>query len=65
MQRKPTLHLITEVISPTMQAERALTLSQELLDIPFPALLYTKLQIDRAFSDAAILPDAGRNDLHI
>jgi enoyl-CoA hydratase/carnithine racemase len=43
------LRLITEVVSPAMLEERALALAQELLSIPFPALLYTKRQIDRAF----------------
>ncbi len=44
------LRLVTEVVPPTMLEERALALAQELLNIPFPALLYTKRQIDRAFS---------------
>jgi enoyl-CoA hydratase/carnithine racemase len=43
------LRLINEVVPPTMLEERALALAQELLSIPFPALLYTKRQIDRAF----------------
>src|SRR5437667_2348734 len=43
------LRLITEVVPPGMLEERALALAQELLSIPFPALLYTKRQIDRAF----------------
>ncbi len=43
------LRLITEVVPPVMLEERALALAQELLSIPFPALLYTKRQIDRAF----------------
>src|SRR5712691_11440354 len=43
------LRLITEVVPPAMLEERALALAQELLSIPFPALLYTKRQIDRAF----------------
>lgn len=42
------LRLITEVVPPVMLEERALALAQELLSIPFPALLYTKRQIDRA-----------------
>ena len=48
-----TLHLVTDVVSPNTLEERALALVQELLDIPFPALLYTKRQIDRACSDTA------------
>jgi enoyl-CoA hydratase/carnithine racemase len=43
------LQLVTEVVPPGMLEERGLALAQELLDIPFPALLYTKRQIDRAF----------------
>jgi enoyl-CoA hydratase len=43
------LRLITEVVSPAMLEERALALAEELLSIPFLALLYTKRQIDRAF----------------
>jgi enoyl-CoA hydratase len=43
------LRLINKVVPPTMLEERALALVQELLSIPFPALLYTKRQIDRAF----------------
>jgi enoyl-CoA hydratase len=43
------LRLIMEVIAPDMLEERTLALAQELLSIPFPALLYTKRQIDRAF----------------
>ena len=43
------LRLIAEVVPPTMLEERSLALAQELLSIPFPALLYTKRQIDRAF----------------
>jgi enoyl-CoA hydratase/carnithine racemase len=43
------LRLITEVVPPAILEERALALVQELLSIPFPALLYTKRQIDRAF----------------
>ncbi|HZU68828.1 MAG TPA: enoyl-CoA hydratase/isomerase family protein [Ktedonobacteraceae bacterium] len=44
------LRLVTEVVPLTMLEERALAMAQELLSIPFPALLYTKRQIDRAFS---------------
>ena len=43
------LRLITEVVPPSILEERALALAQELLSIPFPALLYTKRQIDHAF----------------
>jgi enoyl-CoA hydratase/carnithine racemase len=35
--------------------ERALAMAQELLSIPFPALLYTKHQIDRAFGQDTML----------
>src|SRR5690349_19882050 len=42
------LRLVTEVVPPAMLEERALAMAQELLDIPFPALLHTKRQIDRA-----------------
>ncbi len=44
-----SLHLITEAVPPAMLEERALAMAQELLSIPFLALLYTKRQIDRAF----------------
>src|SRR5947209_3457515 len=43
------LRLINEVVPPPMLEERVLAVAQELLNIPFPALLYTKRQIDRAF----------------
>lgn len=43
------LRLVTEVVPLAMLEERALAMAQELLSIPFPALLYTKRQIDRAF----------------
>jgi enoyl-CoA hydratase/carnithine racemase len=50
------LRLITEVVPPAMLEDRSLALAQELLSIPFPALLYTKRQIDRAFGqDTAML----------
>jgi enoyl-CoA hydratase/carnithine racemase/RimJ/RimL family protein N-acetyltransferase len=42
------LRLINEVVPPTMLEERTLALAQELLSIPFTALLHTKRQIDRA-----------------
>jgi enoyl-CoA hydratase/carnithine racemase len=50
------LHLLNEVV-PTEQLEtRALELARELLEIPFPALKYTKQQIDAAFEiDAGTL----------
>jgi len=49
------LRLVTEVVSPAMLEERGLALAEELLSTPFPALLYTKRQIDRAFGqDTAI-----------
>jgi enoyl-CoA hydratase len=43
------LRLLTEVVPPAILEERALSLAQEILSIPFLALLYTKRQIDRAF----------------
>ncbi|HXL35860.1 MAG TPA: enoyl-CoA hydratase/isomerase family protein [Ktedonobacteraceae bacterium] len=43
------LRLLMEVVPPAMLEERALALVQELLSIPFTALLYTKRQIDSAF----------------
>jgi enoyl-CoA hydratase/carnithine racemase len=53
------LRLIAEVVPPAMLEERALALAQELLSIPFPALLHTKRQIDRAFGqDTAMPPNA-------
>jgi enoyl-CoA hydratase/carnithine racemase len=42
------LGLINEVVAPDKLEERALTMAQELLTIPFTALLYTKRQIDSA-----------------
>src|SRR5256886_16830845 len=50
------LRLITEVVPPAMLEERALALAQELLSIPFPALLHTKRQIDRAFGQDTAMP---------
>jgi len=50
------LRLITEVVPPVMLEERALALAEELLSIPFPALLYTKRQIDRAFGQDTEMP---------
>jgi len=49
------LRLITEVVPPVMLEERALALAEELLSIPFPALLYTKRQIDSAFGQDAAM----------
>src|SRR5437764_1196745 len=48
-EKASALRLVTEVVPPAMLEETGLTLAQELLDIPFPALLHTKRQIDRAF----------------
>jgi enoyl-CoA hydratase/carnithine racemase len=45
-----TLGLITEVVAPAALEERALALAEELLAIPFTALMHTKHQIDRAFT---------------
>ena len=50
------LRLINEVVPPAMLEERALALAQELLSIPFPALLYTKRQIDSAFGQDTAMP---------
>lgn len=44
------LGVIDEVVSPAQLEERALELAQELLAIPFTALLHTKRQIDSAFT---------------
>jgi enoyl-CoA hydratase/carnithine racemase len=41
--------LVHEVVSPADLEKRALALAEELLSIPFPALLHTKRQIDNAF----------------
>ena len=43
------LRLINEVVRPESLEERALTLAEELLTIPFTALMHTKKQIDSAF----------------
>jgi enoyl-CoA hydratase/carnithine racemase len=43
------LSLIHEIVAPTDLEERVQALAQELLSIPFTALLHTKRQIDRAF----------------
>jgi enoyl-CoA hydratase/carnithine racemase len=43
------LSLIHEIVAPTHLEERVQALAQELLSIPFTALLHTKRQIDRAF----------------
>ena len=45
------LGLLTEVVAPEALEQRALALAQELLAIPFTALMHTKRQIDRAFID--------------
>ncbi|HEY7348149.1 MAG TPA: enoyl-CoA hydratase/isomerase family protein [Ktedonobacterales bacterium] len=44
------LGLITEVVAPAALEERSLTLAEELLAIPFTALIHTRRQIDRAFT---------------
>lgn len=44
------LGLITEVVTPEALEERALALAEELLAIPFTALMHTKRQIDRSFT---------------
>jgi len=50
------LGLITEVVEPDALEERALALAEELLAIPFTALMHTKRQIDQAFTqDTATL----------
>lgn len=41
--------LVHEVVSPADLEKRTLALAEELLSIPFPALLHTKRQIDNAF----------------
>lgn len=45
------LGLLTEIVAPEALEQRALALAQELLAIPFTALMHTKRQIDRAFTD--------------
>ena len=44
------LGLLTEVVAPEALEQRALALAHELLAIPFTALMHTKIQIDRAFT---------------
>ena len=44
------LHLINEVVLPESLEERALAIAEELLAIPFTALMHTKKQIDTAFT---------------
>jgi len=44
-----TLGVINEVVAPDKLEEHALAIAQELLAIPFTALLHTKQQIDAAF----------------
>jgi enoyl-CoA hydratase/carnithine racemase len=48
-QQGQALGLIDEVCDPASLEERALSLAQELLAIPFTALKHTKRQINRAF----------------
>ncbi len=48
-QQGLNLGLINEVVAPGELEDRALALAQELLAIPFTALLHTKRQIDAAF----------------
>ncbi len=45
------LGLITEVVTPDTLEQHTLALAEELLAIPFTALLHTKRQIDRAFTE--------------
>jgi enoyl-CoA hydratase len=53
-----TMGLIAEVVEPGRHEQRADALAQELLTIPFPALLHTKRQIDHTFElDEATLCD--------
>ncbi len=52
------LGLMTEVVTPDALEEHTLALADELLEIPFTALLHTKRQIDHAFTaDNATLMD--------
>ncbi|HLW03252.1 MAG TPA: enoyl-CoA hydratase/isomerase family protein [Ktedonobacterales bacterium] len=46
-----SLGLITEVVAPDTLEQHTLALAEELLAIPFTALLHTKRQIDRAFTE--------------
>lgn len=48
-QEGQELQVIDEIVAPEQLEERASALADELLDIPFTALLHTKRQIDRAF----------------
>jgi enoyl-CoA hydratase len=48
-QEALSLHLIGEVVAPDQLETRALALAQELLAIPFTALMHTKRQINAAF----------------
>ena len=43
------LHIIDEIVEPAQLEEQALSMAQELAEIPFTALLHTKQQIDDAF----------------
>jgi enoyl-CoA hydratase/carnithine racemase len=45
------LGLLTEVVAPEALEERALALAEELLGIPYTALMHTKRQIERAFTE--------------
>ncbi len=47
------MRLIHEVVAPSELEERAFAMANELLTIPFTALLHTKKQIDTAFDDTA------------
>jgi enoyl-CoA hydratase len=50
------LGVLVEVVAPEQLEQRALAMAQELLSIPFTALLHTKRQIDSAFEkDTATL----------
>ncbi len=58
-QEGQALGLITEVVAPADLEKRALALAEELLTIPFTALMHTKRQIDRAFThdNAALMAE--------
>ncbi len=45
------LGLLTEVVAPEALEARTLALAEELLAIPYTALMHTKRQIDRAFTE--------------
>ncbi len=44
--------MVHEVVDPADLEQRALALAEELLTIPFTALLHTKRQIDNAFEQS-------------